>query len=101
MEGLGIIHNTSSLFSTDNSQQRNSSLRHGDFYHLTIYSFLAAGGILSTIIVVLVVAILLMQYTRRKFLTSQLLTKEQKIAIMKQTGYVNPTYTFFDKHIDS
>ena len=25
-----------------------------------------------------------------------LLTEEEKIAVMKQTGYVNPTYKFFD-----
>lgn len=70
-------------------------------YRPLIYTFAAVGGVLLTAMLVLVGAILIVQYKRRQLLNAQILTQDQKIAIMKQTGYVNPTYKFFDKHNDS
>lgn len=82
----------------DNSDDSSDS---SNTYRTLIYTFTAIGGVMVAAALVLVVAILAVQHKRRKLLASQLLTQEQKIAIMKQTGYVNPTYKFFDQHKDS
>jgi hypothetical protein len=71
-----------------------------DIYPLLFYSFATVGGVLLVAVLVLLAAILMVRYKRQHLLESQLLTKEQKISIMKQTGYVNPTYKFLDMQND-
>ena len=86
---------------TDEQKMEDGSTSGQNIYRPLIYSFAAVGGVLLTATLVLVGAILIVQYKRRQLLNAHILTQEQKIAIMKQTGYVNPTYKFFDKHNDS
>ena len=97
-------HHHLSTHGTDDSQGdaegQGSQGDSGHIYRPIIYSFAAVGGVLVAATLVLVMAILVVQRKRRQLLAAQLLTQEQKIAIMKQTGYVNPTYKFFDKHND-
>lgn len=77
-------------------QQNDSNSSHVT-YHKLIYSFSA---VLIAAILVLVAAIIIVQLKRRQLIKAHLLTEEQKIAVMKQIGYVNPTYKFFDKQND-
>ena len=81
-------------------QNRDENPNSDSEYRPLIYSFAIVGGVLVAATLVLVAAILIVQYKRRRLLATQLLTQEQKIAIMKQTGYINPTYNFFDKQND-
>ena len=41
---------------------------------------------------VILAAAVMLQHKRRQLAASKLQTQDQKIAIMKETGYVNPTY---------
>jgi len=58
------------------------------------------GGILVVIIFFLIGAILVVKH-RNQERDIPLLSEEKKIAIMKQTGYVNPTYKFFDQTVET
>lgn len=64
------------------------------------YIFVTIGGILVVIIFFLIGAILVVKH-RNQERDIPLLSEEKKIAIMKQTGYVNPTYKFFDQTVET
>lgn len=68
-----------------------------DIYQKLTYSLFT---VLIAAILVLVAAIIIVRLKRKQLITAHLLTEEQKIAVMKQIGYVNPTYKFFDKRND-
>ena len=87
------------LYHTD-EQKAGDSSSSKNIYHLLTYSFSTVGAVLFAATIVLVAAIIIVQYKRRQLLATQMITQEQKISIMKQTGYINPTYKFFDKQID-
>ena len=69
--------------------------------YIVTYTFATIGGVLVIIIFFLIVAILVVRHRKNKKCDPPLLSEEQKIAVMKQTGYVNPTYKFFDKTVES
>ena len=68
------------------------------YAYIVTYTFATIGGVLVVIIFFLIVAILMVRHQKNK---KCLLSEEQKIAVMKQTGYVNPTYKFFDQTVES
>ena len=68
-------------------------------YNVT-YTFATIGGV-QVIIIFLIVAILVVRHQKNKKCNLPLISEEQKIAVMKQTGYVNPTYKFFDQTVES
>lgn len=80
---------------SDGNIQSDSNSSH--IYQKLIYSFSA---VLVAAILVLVAAIIIVRLKRRQLIKAHLLPEEQKIAVMKQIGYVNPTYKFFDKQND-
>ena len=57
-----------------------------------IYSFAIVGFALVVAALVILAAAVMLQHKRRQLAASKLQTQDQKIAIMKETGYVNPTY---------
>ena len=67
--------------------------------YIVTYTFATIGGVL-VIIIFLIVAILVVRHRKNKKYDPPLLSEEQKIAVMKQTGYVNPTYKFFDQTVE-
>ena len=69
--------------------------------YVVTYTFATIGGVLVVIIFFLIVAILVVRHRKNKKYDLPLLSEEQKIAVMKQTGYVNPTYKFFDQTVES
>ena len=69
--------------------------------YVVMYTFATIGGVLVIVIFFLIVAILVVRHRKNKKCNSPLLSEEQKIAVMKQTGYVNPTYKFFDQTVES
>ena len=69
--------------------------------YVVTYTFATIGGVLVITIFFLIVAILVVRHRRNKKYDPPLLSEEQKIAVMKQTGYVNPTYKFFDQTVES
>ena len=69
--------------------------------YIVTYTFATIGGVLVIIIFFLIVAILVVRHRKNKKCNPPLLSEEQKIAVMKQTGYVNPTYKFFDQTVES
>lgn len=81
---------------SDENTQNDSNSSHVTYQNL-IYSFSA---VLIAAILVLIAAIIIVYLKRRQLNKAHLLTEEQKIAVMKQIGYVNPTYKFFDKQND-
>ena len=62
---------------------------------------MVTGSLLVIIIVILIISIMAVRRKRSSLQDSPLLSEEQKVAIMKQSGYVNPTYKFFDQVNDS
>ncbi len=73
----------------EEDERRHRSLL---IYTVTTFSVLI---ILTVVLLVLWVAVV----RRRRSLGRHLplLSEEQKISVLKQTGYVNPTYQFFDQ----
>ena len=69
--------------------------------YFVTYTFATIGGVLVIIIFFLIIAILVVRHRKNKKYNPPLLSEEQKIAVMKQTGYVNPTYKLFDQTLDS
>ena len=69
--------------------------------YIVTYTFTIIGGVLVIIMIFLIVAILVVRHRKNKKCDSPLLSEEQKIAVMKQTGYVNATYKFFDQTVES
>ena len=67
--------------------------------YVVTYTFATIGGVL-VIIIFLIVAILVVRHRKNKKCDPPLLSEEQKIAVMKQTGYVNPTYKLFDQTVE-
>ena len=72
-----------------------------ELYHILIYIFTAVGCLMVVSTVVVVVAILVVRKRRRQLVDLELLTRTEKIASMKQNGYINPTYKFFEECNDS
>ena len=66
------------------------------FEYMLIYFFATLGGLLVLTIIVLSIAIVALRARSRTPKDTPLLSEEDKLAVMKQTGYVNPTYKFFD-----
>lgn len=64
--------------------------------YMLIYFFATLGCLLVLTIIVLSIAIIALRTRSRTPKDTPLLSEEDKIAVMKQTGYVNPTYKFFD-----
>ena len=65
--------------------------------YMLIYFFVTLGSLLLLTILVLTIAIVVLRMrSSRTPKDTPLLSEEEKIAVMKQTGYVNPTYKFFD-----
>ncbi len=64
-----------------------------------IYFFATLGVLLAITMLILLIAIVRLRLSRttssRK--DAPLLSEEDKIAVLKQSGYVNPTYKFFDE----
>lgn len=69
--------------------------------YVVIYTFATIGGVLVITIFFLIIAILVVRHRKNTKGDPPLLSEEQKIAVMKQTGYVNPTYKFFDQTVES
>ena len=69
--------------------------------YVVIYIFATIGGVLVITIFFLIIAILVVRHRKNTKGDPPLLSEEQKIAVMKQTGYVNPTYKFFDQTVES
>ena len=65
--------------------------------YVVIYTFATIGGVLVITIFFLIIAILVVRHRKNTKGDPPLLSEEQKIAVMKQTGYVNPTYKFLTK----
>ncbi len=63
-----------------------------------IYFFATLGILLTITLVVLIVIVTRLKLSRSKPTKKDtpLLSEQEKIAVMKQSGYVNPTYKFFD-----
>ena len=67
---------------------------------MLVYFFATLGSLLLLTILVLSVAIVVLRLKNsRTPKDTPLLSEEDKIAVMKQTGYVNPTYKFFDSNV--
>ena len=67
---------------------------------MLIYFFATLGSLLLLTILVLSIAIVVLRLKNsRTPKDTPLLSEEDKIAVMKQTGYVNPTYKFFDSNV--
>ena len=64
--------------------------------YMLIYFFATLGCLLILTIIVLSIAIIALRSRGRTPKDTPLLSEDDKIAVMKQTGYVNPTYKFFD-----
>ena len=65
-----------------------------------IYFFVTLGSLLSlTILVLSITVVVLRMRNGRTPKDTPLLSEEEKIAVMKQTGYVNPTYKFLDSNV--
>ena len=64
--------------------------------YMLIYFFSTLGSLLVLAIIILSIAIIILRMRNRSSNYTPLLSEEEKIAVMKQTGYVNPTYKFFD-----
>ena len=68
--------------------------------YMLIYFFATLGSLLLLTILVLGIAIIALRLrSSRTPKDTPLLSEEEKIAVMKQTGYVNPTYKFFDSSV--
>ena len=68
--------------------------------YMLIYFFATLGSLLLLTILVLSIAIVVLRLKNsRTPKDTPLLSEEDKIAVMKQTGYVNPTYKFFDSNV--
>ena len=68
--------------------------------YMLIYFFATLGSLLLLTILVLGIAIVALRLrSSRTPKDMPLLSEEEKIAVMKQTGYVNPTYKFFDSSV--
>jgi hypothetical protein len=91
--------------SEDKDLTGNSHSRHADdelsteatgsgnrLHQSLIYSFATVGFALVVAALVILAAAVMLQHKRRQLAASKLQTQDQKIAIMKETGYVNPTY---------
>ena len=66
-----------------------------------VYSFITVIFALVVAISVIVIAIFIVKHKRQKLLAPQLQTQDQKIATMKDTGYINPTYKLLNEQDDS
>jgi hypothetical protein len=67
---------------------------------MLIYFFATLGTLLMlTIIVLFITIVALRMRNSRTPKDMPLLSQEEKIAVMKQSGYVNPTYKFFDSSV--
>ena len=64
---------------------------------MLIYFFTTLGSLLLLTIIVLFIAIVALRMRNRTPKDTPLLSEDDTIAVMKQTGYVNPTYKFFDR----
>ena len=65
--------------------------------YMLIYFFVTLGSLLLLTILVLSIAIIVLRMRSSRIpKDTPLLSEEEKVAVMKQTGYVNPTYKFFD-----
>ena len=64
--------------------------------YMLIYFFATLGCLLILAIIVLSIAIIALRSRSCTPKDTPLLSEDDKIAVMKQTGYVNPTYKFFD-----
>ena len=64
-----------------------------------IYFFATLGILLAITLVVLIVILVGIKMTQPSSTKKDqpLLSEQEKIAVMKKSGYVNPTYQFFDE----
>ena len=69
--------------------------------YIVTCTFATIGGVLVITIFFLIIAMLVVRHRKNTKGDPPLLSEEQKIAVMKQTGYVNPTYKFFDQTVES
>ena len=83
----------SAVFTTESNTEDDD----GDFVtYMLIYFFITLGSLLLLTVIVLSVAIVVLKMRSRTPKDTPLLSEDEKIAVMKQSGYVNPTYKFFD-----
>ena len=64
--------------------------------YMLIYFFATLDSLLLVTIFILSVSIVVLRMRKTMSNYKPLLSEEEKITVMKQTGYVNPTYKFFD-----
>ena len=65
--------------------------------YMLIYFFTTLGSLLLLTIIVLSIAIVALRMRNCTPKDTPLLSEDDTIAVMKQTGYVNLTYKFFDR----
>ena len=64
---------------------------------LMLYTFVTVGLLLLLVVIVLVHLVAIMRCLQSRRRDTPLLSEEEQISILKQIGYLNPTYQFFDQ----